>query len=240
MAFVVIPLAAVLLWLGWRAVDTLEQRSVEQRMAALDDAVSGFLTGGLRTIVSVGLALGEAPSFSPQAGLALEDERSRQLVALLKRHPAVAAVYLGDADGRFLFAGHMTSFSAEQRDNYGASSEEDVIVRTISGDGAARQESWWFRSPGGERSPEWTQRSDYDPRTRPWYEQAIRSRAPALTEPYLFAQSRASGISAGVPMQGGRVIGFDFTLDTLSRLLGDYKVTPNSIIMVVPESSTVF
>jgi len=240
MAFVVIPLAALLLWLGWRAVDTLEQRSIEQRMVALNDAVSGFLTNGLRAIVSVGLTLGEEPSFSPQAGPAFEDERSRQLVALLKRHPAVAAVYIGDADGSFLFAGHMTSFSAEQRVEYGAPGEDAIIVRAIAGDGPARQETWWFQTFDGKRSAERTRHADYDPRTRPWYIEAMRSKAPALTEPYRFAQSNAPGISAGVPMQGGRVIGFDFTLGTMSRLLGDYKVTPNAIIMVAPGNGSVF
>ena len=39
MAMIVLPLAAALLWLGWRAVDQLEKRSIEHRMAALDEAV---------------------------------------------------------------------------------------------------------------------------------------------------------------------------------------------------------
>ena len=85
-----------------------------------------------------------------------------------------------------------------------------------------------------------TQHSDYDPRVRPWYVEATKKREPALTEPYLFAQSNAPGISAGVPMRDGAVIGLDFTLGPLSRLLGAYKVTPNSIIMVATDTSDVF
>jgi adenylate cyclase len=43
-----------------------------------------------------------------------------------------------------------------------------------------------------------------------------------------------------MPLRQGGVIGFDFTLDTLSRLIGDYRFTPNSIIMVASDTGTVF
>ena len=54
MALIVLPLTTALLWLGWRAVDHLETRSVGQRMASLETAVEGFLTSGLRVTVAVG------------------------------------------------------------------------------------------------------------------------------------------------------------------------------------------
>ncbi|HTE38975.1 MAG TPA: hypothetical protein VK630_20745, partial [Reyranella sp.] len=73
MALIVVPLSSTLLWLGWRAVDRMEQRDVEQGMSALDDAVIGFLGNGLRIIVLVGQAMGEAPAFSPQTGAAADD-----------------------------------------------------------------------------------------------------------------------------------------------------------------------
>ena len=68
MALIVVPLASALLWLGWHAVGVLEQRSVNQRMSALDYAVATTLTDGLHTIASVGLTLAEAPSFQAIAG----------------------------------------------------------------------------------------------------------------------------------------------------------------------------
>ncbi len=61
-----------------------------------------------------------------------------------------------------------------------------------------------------------------------------------LTAPYRFAQSDDTGISAGVPLSGGNgVIGFDFTLGTLSELLTSYKITANSVIMVSQGASGV-
>src|SRR6266404_4964082 len=92
MALIVVPLASALLWLGWRAVDKLEQRDGATRLAALDDAVSVFLTNDLHTIVSVGLTLAEVTSFASQAGPAADDDRGRHLVAVLQQHPVPTAI----------------------------------------------------------------------------------------------------------------------------------------------------
>jgi adenylate cyclase len=236
MALIVVPLASALLWLGWHAVDVLEQRSVDQRMRALDYAVSTTLTNGLRTISSVGLTLAEAPSFAAAAGISADDERRRQLVAVLGRHPAVAAAYVGYPDGHFLYAGRLSQFPAERRVEFAAPSDDSIVFRTVDGVGPERRETWTIVGTGGapHSRPE-----SYDPRKRPWYIEAEAKQAPVLTEPYRFAWSTEAGISAGLPMRGGGVIGFDFTLGTLSRLMGDYKITPNAIVLISMGSSDV-
>ena len=240
MTLIVLPLATALLWLGWRAVDHLETRSVGQRMASLDTAVEGFLTSSLRIVVAVGTTLAEAPSFAPDAGAAADQERLRQFVALLGRYPSMAALFVGYEDGRFLYAGRPETFSVDQRLEFDAPDAPSIILRTIEGEGAARRETWWFEMPDGSRSPPRSRPLDYDPRTRPWYVDALRAKAPVLTEPYHFAQANVIGVSAGVPLRQGGVIGFDFTLTTLSSLIGDYRITPNAIIMLASDTGVVF
>src|SRR5262245_24716535 len=240
MALIVLPLAAALMWLGWRAVDQLEQRSVEQRMRSLDGAVESFLTSGLRLITAVGATLAETPSFAPEAGREADAERFRQLVALLGRHPSVAAVYVGYDDGRFLYAGQSELLSVSQRLEYDAPDGPAILLRRVEGEGAARRDHWRFEVPDGSRTSEKSTPLSYDPRTRPWYVEAIRSKSAILTEPYRFAQANVSGVSAGVPLKHGGVIGFDFTLNTLSRLIGDYRITANSIIMIASGAGVVF
>jgi len=236
MALIVVPLASALLWLGWHAVDVLEQRSVNQRMTALDYAVATTLTDGLHTISSVGLTLAEAPSFQFAAGHEADDERRRQLVAVLGRHPAVAAAFVGYPDGHFLYAGRLSEFSAARRAEFAAPTADSIVVRTVDGEGEARRETWTIvGSSGAPRS----RHDTYDPRKRPWYTEAEAKHAPVLTEPYRFAWSTEAGISAGLPMHGGGVIGFDFTLGTLSRLMGDYKITPNTIVLISMGTSDV-
>ncbi|HSS84809.1 MAG TPA: adenylate/guanylate cyclase domain-containing protein [Reyranella sp.] len=240
MALIVFPLATALLWLGWRAVDHLETRSVGQRMASLETAVEGFLASGLRVVAAVGTTLAEAPGFAPGAGPGADEERLRQFVALLGRYPAMAAVFVGYEDGHFLYAGRPETFSVDQRLEFDAPDGPSIILRMVSGEGASRRETWWFEMPDGSKSPPRSRPLGYDPRTRPWYIDALRTQAPVLTEPYPFAQANVIGVSAGVPLRQGGVIGFDFTLSTLSSLIGDYRITPNSIIMLASDTGTVF
>ena len=240
MALIVLPLATALLWLGWRAVDHLETRSVGQRMASLETAVEGFLASGLRVVAAVGTTLAEAPDFAPDAGPDADQERLRQLAALLGRYPAMAAVYVGYENGHFLYAGRPETFSIDQRLEFDAPDGPSIILRTVDGEGAARRETWWFEMPDGSKSPPRSRPLGYDPRTRPWYIDALRTNAPVLTEPYHFAQANVIGVSAGVPLPRGGVIGFDFTLTTLSSLIGDYRITPNAIIMLASDTGVVF
>ena len=233
MALIVVPLAAVLLWLGWRSVDFLEQRSADQRVTALEGAVERFMSEGLRIVVSVGQTLSEGPSFNAAESPLIDETRKRQLIAMLGRHPAVQAAFAGYDDGGFIYAGRTDTFTVAQRGEFDVPDGEAIIVRAMAGGAPPREETWWFHNADGTHSPSRVRRTDYDPRTRPWYIEALKNGRPVLTEPYRFAQTNDIGISAGVPLQNGKgVVGFDFTLRTLSQLLTAYKITGNSVIMV--------
>ena len=239
MALIVFPLASALLWLGWRAVDQLEDRSIAHRMAALDSAVQDFLTSGLDVVVAVGTTLAETQAFAPGSPVD-DDERLRQLVSIMGLHPTMAAVYVGYDDGRFLFVGETEVLSIEQRLEFDAPDAPSLLVRVIEAGSGPRRETYWFRLDDGSVTQRRTRIESYDPRTRPWFAEAMTAGAPVLTEPYLFSQANVVGVSTGVPLRRGGVIGFDFTLSTLSKLLGEYRFTPNSLIMVAGESGTVF
>ena len=229
MALIVVPLAGALLWLGWRSVGSLEQRNADQRVTALEAAVERFLTEGLRVVVSVGQTLADGPSFNATDNPLIDEERRRQLITMLRRHEAVQAGFVGYDDGSFIYAGRLESFSIAQRLEFDAPDGEAIIVRIIT-DG---RENWWFYAPDGSHGPAQTRLTEFDPRTRPWYIDAVKAHQAILTEPYHFAQTNDIGISAGIPLQNGHgVVGFDFTLSTLSQLLTAYKITGNSVIMI--------
>ena len=229
MALIVLPLAVALLWLGWRSVSSLERRGTDQRVAALEVAVERFMTEGLRTVVSVGQTLADGPSFNATENPLIDEERRRQLIAMLDRHSVVQAGFVGYGDGSFIYAGRLGSYSIAQRLEFDAPDGEAIIVRII----AEGRESWWFYAPDGSHGPAKERLTDFDPRTRPWYIDAMKAQGPILTQPYRFAQTEDAGISAGVPLRDGHgVVGFDFTLSTLSQLLTAYKITSNSVIMI--------
>ncbi|WP_289295131.1 adenylate/guanylate cyclase domain-containing protein [uncultured Reyranella sp.] len=232
-ALIVVPLASVLLWLGWRSVTFLEQRSADQRVANLETAVEDFLTDGLHVVISVGQALAFGPSFNVTENPLTDEERRHQLIAMLRRHPAVQAAFVGYADGSFIYAGQLETLSIAKRLELDAPDGESTIVRVIEAGTPPRLETWWFYAPDGTHGRSQSLTTNYDPRTRPWYVEATKAGAAILTEPYRFAQTPDAGISAGIPLRDGKgVIGFDFTLRTLSQLLTAYKITANSVIVV--------
>jgi adenylate cyclase len=233
MALVVVPLTSVLLWLGWRSVDLLEQRSADQRVAHLESAVEEFLTNGLRVVVSVGQTLAFGPSFNATENPLTDEERRHQLVAVLDRHRAVQSAFVGYTDGSFIYAGRPETFTIEQRIELDAPDGESIIVRVIEAGAPPRTETYWFHLPDGSQGPARTTKTSFDPRIRPWYVDAMKAKQAILTEPYRFAQTPDAGISAGIPLRSGLgVVGFDFTLRTLSELLTAYKITANSVIVV--------
>ncbi len=239
MALIVAPLSATLLWLGLHAVGEMEKRDVDQGMSALDDAVIGLLSNGLRVIVLVGQAMGEAPAFLPQATDA-DEERLRQLAAVLRRHPTVEASFVGYPDGRLLYAGRTDAFSPSQRKEFNVPSGDPVVLRVIEGDAPNRHDTWRFVGKDGKPGEPYKRPSDFDPRRRPWYVGTQNGRAPTVTEPYRFAWSNEIGVSVGVPMPQGGVIGFDVSLATLSRLIVQYKLTANTLILVATGTSDIF
>src|SRR5262249_3358272 len=123
----------------------------------------------------------------------------------------------------------MTQFPADRRAEFAAPSADAIILRTVEGEGSARRETYKI---AGSAAPPRSRPDSYDPRERPWYIEAEHKHGPVLTEPYRFAGSKEAVISAGLPMRDGGVIGFDFTLGTLAKLMGDFRITPNTIVLI--------
>lgn len=237
---ILVPLAVGLLALGWHAADTLERDNVGLRISALELAVTEWLTDSLRTVAAVGQTLAQAPTFARSADTALDGERERQLMGVLDRNPAIAAAYVGYDDGKFIHTGRAAALAPAMRAELGAPDNDAFFVRTIDTVGGAQSESWSFRSADGSRTAVRSRPANYDPRTRPWYQEAVALGTTAVTEPYSFGLSRALGVSLAVPLrQGGGAIGFDFTLETLSRVVSAKKITPNSVVTVATGTGAV-
>ncbi|SJZ51236.1 adenylate cyclase [Enhydrobacter aerosaccus] len=231
MALILLPLSSTLLWLGWRAVDAQEQRSVDLRMNTLYNAISDFIGDGVRVDIAAAEALAETSDFSMSSGGARDEVRRRTLMALLTRHSNLAAAFAGYPDGHLVYVGRVSFLSNRERQVFGAPKDAVFLFRVVEGQGTDRRQSWWFDAVQMPRDGVQTRPTDFDPRQRPWYIEAMRRQGAALTDPYRFAWSAGGlGVSAGVPIDGGGVIGFDFNLGTLSQLLNEYKITPNSII----------
>ncbi|MCL6416890.1 hypothetical protein MIB92_14610 [Aestuariirhabdus sp. Z084] len=80
----------------------------------------------------------------------------------------------------------------------------------------------------------------YDPRTRPWYLQALNHNGPSRTEPFLFYFMRQIGVVITHPLPGKQaVIAADVTLKHLSETLAAEQYTTSSEIVVIDSEGKV-
>jgi hypothetical protein len=82
--------------------------------------------------------------------------------------------------------------------------------------------------------------SGYDPRVRPWYQQAMDSDFRITTAPYAFASTGQIGITTAKRLPGGRgVVAADLVMDSLAEMLRTHQLTDSTQVVVFNEKGTV-
>jgi len=81
--------------------------------------------------------------------------------------------------------------------------------------------------------------TQFDSRLRPWYQQATD--IPHATKPYVFYKSKIVGLAAmSKTAEPGVVVVFDITLESLSKTISKYQVTPNSEVVLINAEGQTF
>lgn len=77
----------------------------------------------------------------------------------------------------------------------------------------------------------------FDPRVRPWYENAKRARSAVWTDPYIFFSSRQPGITFAVPVliEGALigVVGVDIEISAISRFLSQLALSEHASALIL-------
>ena len=82
--------------------------------------------------------------------------------------------------------------------------------------------------------------SGYDPRSRPWYQQAMNSDFRITTAPYSFATTGQIGITTAKRLPEGRgVVAADLVMDSLAKMLQSHQLTDSSQVVVFDEKGSV-
>lgn len=161
----------------------------------------------------------------------LDLERPDQLIAMytpvMRRYAHISSALIADDRGReqmILRVGDRWRVRRTQRDKWG---DQVTWIEWINGSirRAARQE-----------------KLNYDPRTRPWHQGAMKlhdndSTRIFWTEPYKFFTTKDSGITASTTFVSpdGRVyvVGFDVLLDDISKFTVNLPVQEHGMVIVL-------
>jgi len=148
-------------------------------------------------------------------------------IGALREVPQIYALVLGDSQGNFLLV--------RRGENSGSE------TKTIANTPGQRKVVWTRRNAAGEVIAREEDPSDtYDPRTRPWYVQALTSQTISWTDVYPFYPDYQPGISASARYTGidGRffVFSLDIELADLSNFLGSLKIGKSGRAMIVDQA----
>jgi len=156
-------------------------------------------------------------------------ERMRQVGVLsstLERQPHMAALYIGYASGDFFLLRPLRN--ADERATFKVPEQTAFLVQSVEDGGQrvrwvaldAKLVALSEQAPGTYR---------YDPRTRPWYQEAMRTQKMVRTPPYVFATDGALGRTIALRTGSGRaVVGADLQTVTLSQRLQSSLMTPSA------------
>jgi len=217
---------------------TSARQAIETASGETALRISQLISERVHRIVDPADATLRLLAFDPVASASSLAPRLRRLpvlARLLEQNPLLSAVYVGYPDGQFLLVRPLRT--AELHARMGAPDDAVFLLQSIAHEqgGAAMVGRWSFYD-AQLRLLATSIRPDYrfDPRTRPWYDEALQSRTQILTTPYVFFTTQEVGVTLSQPSEeGGAVLGLDVALTDLGREIGSLRLMPRTEIAVL-------
>ena len=206
---------------------------VQGRAAAHAQARAALRAAGERIVDRFDNFMDAPTLFTVMASVSTtQDERAGNLSfakEAIDQSPQIDGIYMGTDDGLFLQAVPLGPLQDPWRRATGAPADATYAFIRVRDDAEhGRMRSWRFLDATGrvvgEGGPE---RTDYDPRTRPWYSAALPEKGTVLSGPYRMAVTGELGltISKRHVDNAATVVAVDILLTTLSRFLANEQVS---------------
>ncbi|MFL1467413.1 HD domain-containing phosphohydrolase [Marinobacter sp. HN1S83] len=162
---------------------------------------------------------------------------------ILTSSDIVSAVYAGYGDGDFFLLRKVRESEVSHFPD--APPNTRFLLQTITrGSEGDRDPQWNFYDQDRTLiSRQYPETYEFDPRVRPWYQQARQSGVTELTDPYVFFTTRETGLTLSRRATGdgdnGAVFGVDVTVSDLSQQLAELRHTPGTRIGIVNHEGAV-
>jgi len=136
--------------------------------------------------------------------------------------PQVTSFYVADPEGNFIQARRTP----------------EPATRMINRRAAPAIDTWQYRNDTFHITRERKRTVDYDPRGRPWYQQAEKAGRDSWSDVYLFASTKEPGLTHAYPLmdQNGKLVaifGMDIALLNLAEFVASQKVKKSGILIII-------
>lgn len=198
-----------------QAAESLLEQTADRVLLAMDRLLEPLLA---QTNIAVLL-----PGADASGGGTADHPLTPLLATLLRRYPQMTAAYLGNGRGEFYRVAAFDSGREAMRASFQAPESAAIAVQSIVvRPGGRRTERWRFLDAAGKEIGSRLEPDVlYDPRTRPWYLQALHSPQAIVTDYYSFAVVPSVGLTVAkrVGDAPGTVFAADLTMSSVSRYL---------------------
>ncbi len=159
------------------------------------------------------------------------EAKTEVLVAALEETTYLNGIYAGYPDGTFIHAVELANDPA-WREVLKAPKEAAFALRiNLPGQDGMFVSNWRFLD-ADHRTIAATPSAptSYDPRKRVWYRLAREKHRPVVSPPYVYATTKALGLTISEPHRDNPqiIIGADLILGRLSQFLADEKISPGA------------
>jgi adenylate cyclase len=165
------------------------------------------------------------------------------LAALLRRHGQLYNLYVGYDDGALIELDSLDRAGPAARASLNAPKDAVFrlsIIEKIPGDTSRTQFTFYLASDLSIIREE-SHKAEYDPRERPWYIDAFKPGASAITEPYVFKLANLIGYTVRVPIPEGRrgVIAGDILLADTEAYLKSQRLGESGVVFLFDDDGRV-
>lgn len=149
-------------------------------------------------------------------------------------YPHFAGIYYGTPTGDFFYVNR-----TNKKVNNGFRTK---IIQTINGKRTVLLT--WRNENMEEISRNFLPSDTYDPRTRPWFNKAIKKNDIVWTDPYIFFTSKKPGITIAGPVNSGDgqlkgIVGVDIDIEQLSTFISKLKIGTHGKAFMLNSNSDV-
>ncbi|MGO4386104.1 adenylate/guanylate cyclase domain-containing protein [Microvirga sp. 2YAF29] len=165
------------------------------------------------------------------------------LAALLRRHGQLYNLYIGYDDGALLELDALDRAGSAARATLDAPKDAVFrlsIIDKAPGDSSRTQFTFYLASDLSIIREE-NRVADYDPRERPWYMDAFKPGASAITEPYVFKLANLIGYTVRAPFPEGRrgVVAGDILLADTEAYLKSQQLGESGVVFLFDDDGRV-
>lgn len=205
-----------------KTIDELAISLIEQKKEQTVNELDNFFEP-ITTNINVTIERSKTGSYD-STGLS---EFNKHFIPFLKESPTISSMMLANQNG----------------DEFMLLEQDSLWINRITKKGSVESEpirnQWRFENGELTLLKEWQDTKLYDPKTRPWYSEAIDKIQINWTEPYTFFTTKEPGITASkkwIDKNGqSRVFGFDVLLLDISKFTSNLKISDNGKVFILTE-----